>query len=502
MGISRRDLFKGALVAAVTQSKAAPARGYLKPVQAHLEKIITQGTDVYGPVKTPMWMASLDTKTGRYPDQPYAAIGQRVYREIASPKGSSLYWDQPQLVAAYAMTGLTGDPRFKQAVDAYVKSFLERGIDENGLFQWGNHRYYDAYTDKFVGFAGGPHEIRPLTPAWEIFWRLAPEATEREIRVAGKRHLFDATIGAFNRHDDGKKGDAFLEAGGVLVESLCWLSKKKDDRRLVEEALRIAHFSYAFRDAKTGLVENQPTQVRWDKYVSTTEVGLWAGDLLRAADLSGTPEFSQMADAAMTAFLKYGYDAEAREYYGQIKVIDGQPPVIKPPDNKDGKLDGNYRHKADGSVAPDGDYPAHYTNIWNAQFPSHDYPMAFAETCVELYRRTKAPQYREAVDRWAGVVKRHPAPTTARDGKGAYAEMFGRAIQFLTDAGQTLNNPQYTAQARKLADAAIDTLFAYGMFRSHASEDRYDSVDGVGYLLLALIYLETGKKPDYLGFGL
>jgi hypothetical protein len=40
------------------------------------------------------------------------------------------------------------------------------------------------------------------------------------------------------------------------------------------------------------------------------------------------------------------------------------------------------------------------------------------------------------------------------------------------------------------------------MFRSHASEDRYDAVDGVGYLLLALIYLETGKKPDYLGFGM
>ena len=357
--INRRDLFKGALAAAVTQASGAPVRGYLKPVQSHLEKIITQGTDVYGPVKTPMWMASLDTKTGRYPDKPYAAIGQRVYREIASPKGSSLYWDQPQLVAAYAMTGLTGDPRFKDAVDAYVKSFLERGIDEHGLFQWGNHRYYDAYTDKFVGFSGSPHEIRPLTPAWEIFWRLAPEATEREIRVTGKRHLFDPYIGAFNRHDDGTKGDAFLEAGGVLVETLCWLAKKKGDRSLVENAQRIAHFSYAFRDFKTtGLVENQPTEVRWDKYVSTTEVGLWAGDLLRAADLSDEADFAHIADAAMTAYLKYGYDAQAGEYYGQINVKDGKPPVIKPVDNAGGKLDGNYRHKADGTVSPDGDYPA------------------------------------------------------------------------------------------------------------------------------------------------
>ena len=175
-------------------------------------------------------------------------------------------------------------------------------------------------------------------------------------------------------------------------------------------------------------------------------------------------------------------------------------PKVDPP--KEGQVSQDYRHKADGSIMADGDYPGHYIDLWSAQFPSHDYPMVFAETCVELYRRTKSPQYKEAVDRWVGVVKEHPAPTTAQDGHGAYAELFGRAIQFLTDAGQTFNNPQYTAQARKLADASISTLFAYDMFRSHASEDRYDSVDGVGYLLLALIYLQTGKKPDYLGFGL
>ena len=70
------------------------------------------------------------------------------------------------------------------------------------------------------------------------------------------------------------------------------------------------------------------------------------------------------------------------------------------------------------------------------------------------------------------LVKRHRAPKTASDGKGAYAELFGRAIYFLTDAGKTLANPQYTAQARQLADAAVGTLFAHGMFRSHGGEDR------------------------------
>jgi hypothetical protein len=502
MEFSRRDLLKTALTAAaVSGAKGAPVQGYLKPVEAHLTKLIETGTDVYGPMKTPMWMASLDTKTGRYPDKPYAKIGQRVYREIASPKGCSLYWDQPEIVAAYAMTGITGNPLFKKASDDYIKSFLERGVDENGLWEWGNHRYYDAFTDKFVRFAGGPHEMRPITPAWDIFWKLAPQVTEREIRVLAVRHLFDPAAGGFNRHDDGKKGDAFLEAGGVLTESLCWLSKKKDDRSLAETAMKIAHFSFDNRDRNTGLVENQPTQVRWDKFVCTTEIGMWAAAMLRAADSAGKAEFSQMADEAMSAYLKYGYDAKAGEYYGQVTVKDGTPPTIaKTVVDPNAPVGGNYTHKVDGTKADDY-FPGHYADMWNALFPTHDYPMVFAETCVELYRRTNAERYREAVDRWVGVIQKHPAPTTAKDGHGAYAELFGRAIFFLTDAGATLAKPQYTAMARKLADSAISTLFAYGMFRSHASEDRYDSVDGVGYLLLALIYLETGKKPDFLGFG-
>jgi len=100
-------------------------------------------------------------------------------------------------------------------------------------------RYYDAFIDKFVRFGGGYHEIRPHTPAWEIFWRLAPEATEREIRMTGKRHVIDPATGLFNRHDDGKQGDAFVEAGSVFVESLSWLSKKTGDRSLHDLALKI-----------------------------------------------------------------------------------------------------------------------------------------------------------------------------------------------------------------------------------------------------------------------
>jgi hypothetical protein len=494
MEVTRRHVLKcGAVLTtaglAGDQNRQAPAirtqRDYIGPVRAHLDKILDKGTDVYGPEKTPAWMASLDTRTGTYPERfPKAQAGQRVYRDIAAPRGSSMYWDQPQVVAAYNLTRICGEPRYAKGADDYVRWFLRTGIDKNGMFEWGNHRYYDSYTDKVVHFAGGPHEMRPIGGAWDMFWRISPEATEREIRQAGKRHVFDEVTGGFNRHDDQKTGCAFLEAGGILADSLCWLAQKTGDRTLADRALLIAKFNFNYRDPQTGLIENDPTVERWDKYGSTTELGAWAGSLLRAYERSGVKEFANMAETALKTWLRFGYDAQTHQYYGQLRVKDGAPVFSKT-----------------GLPSADDYYPGNYANIWNAMFPTHDYPMCMAESCLSIYRRTKAPEFEEAVRRWARVVKDHPAPTTAKGGLGAYAELFGRAIHFLTGAGQWLKEPEYTTLAHKLAVDSVDILFADGMFRSHAGEDRYDSVDGVGYLLLSLFYLQAGKRPDYMGLG-
>ena len=52
-----------------------------------------------------MWMASLDIRTGAYPenDMRPAHIPHRHDRAIDAPKGCSLYWDQPAVVAAHSV---------------------------------------------------------------------------------------------------------------------------------------------------------------------------------------------------------------------------------------------------------------------------------------------------------------------------------------------------------------------------------------------------------------
>lgn len=485
--MTRRELFAGAGLACGFHAAGSARTGgrWMKLVKSHLGNLAKYGTDRYGPETTPMWMASLDLQSKAYPErEPMARAGRRVYRDIASPFGSSIYWDLPQIAAAYEVSRLSGEEAYRKSAESYVRSFLARGVDANGLFEWGNHRYYDAYKDKAAHFAGGPHEMRPIPPCWDVFWEIDPNATEREIRVSADRHIIDRETGEFTRHDEAKSPHAFLEAGGILAESLCWLGKRTGDKSVVDLALKVAGFSYRNRNLSTGLIENNPSVTRWDKHVSTTEVGLWAGSLLRAASYSGREEFRTMAEGGVSAYLKYGFDEKGGRYYGQLKVADGTPVLKENP-----------------VPGPEEYWPGNYADIWNANFPAHDYPMALATTCVDLYSLKRQDSYATAIRRWAGVVEAAPVPTTAKHGRGAYAELFGRAIHFQLRAADALREKKYRATAERLAANAESTLFTEGMFRGHGGEDRYDAVDGVGYLLLALIYLDTGQPPNGRGFG-
>ncbi len=124
--------------------------------------------------------------------------------------------------------------------------------------------------------------------------------------------------------------------------------------------------------------------------------------------------------------------------------------------------------------------------------------MALAEACVNLYRRSKEEVFVEAIHRLAELVFQKP-PAQRRE--GGYAENYGRCIHFLAHAGRVLADDRLLDQAHALAEEAIDTLRDGDLFQGLPETHLYESVDGVGFLFLALMLLEDAQEQDLHGFG-
>lgn len=438
---------------------------------AHLQQLCSARPDA----DDGMWPSVVNTRSKRCPQEEH--VPGRVYRLIGAPRGSTLYWDQPSLVAASRLSAITGDPQYTQAVDRCIDGFLSRCVAADGMFQWGNHTYFDLVEGAVVNFSGGYHELRPITPAWGLFWRHRPEETATYIRTMARRHIYDEKSGGFNRHDDGKPGHAFLEAGGILSESLAWLFHITGEEDLLAKALQVARYSYNHRNPTTGLVPNEPDHGRWDSRVCTSEVGLWAQCLLRAGSYTGCDEFATMARHSLAAYLRYAFNPADGQYAGQVSITGGTP------------------------VVPDeaGYWPREHANPWNTdQWPNHDYPMPAAEACLTLHALTGEATFRDTVHRSHRIVM---AGRPSKTGGWAYAESYGRCIHFLTRAGLELSEGRFLADAKALAEEALAQLFVDGMFQGYPGDHMYETVDGVGYLLLALLFLETEEEAELFGFG-
>ena len=283
--------------------------------------------------------------------------------------------------------------------------------------------------------------------------------------------------------------------GGILVHAFCFLYGKTGDAPLLDAALRLARYSFANRDARTDLLINNPTQTRWDGHVATTEGGHWARALLAAAGtleksavggaagVAGAAELRMIAGRALTAYLRHGYDASNGRYFGRLN-LDGTPDL--------GPRETPYM-------------PGDHSSIWEFLFPTHDYPMAMGMAALEgIERRDRGPASsggapeslfvdgaRRLADAAVAEAMTRPA------GQVRYAENYARAVVYLAECARILDHEPYRRAAEDLAAEALRDFDRGSLMVGRTGADWYDAIDGGGYFMLALLYLETAD-PDLL----
>ncbi len=490
-------------------SKAENA--YMKTAKECIDNLIRYGKDNYGLIKTPLMVSILDVRDGYCPANPenFDEYFRVMRRERRNPAGSDLYADQDLLKTMFLLSNILNCEKYKKCAEEYIGYYLNNLIDEHGFIWWGEHRHYDVFADVRAGHLGSFHEIHATNDIdWENLYRINPVAIEREIEAIWQWHVIDKKTGEINRHGDGRPGCDFSMSAGAYIEAFSFMYKKTKEAEWLRRAKFIADYYWEKRDRRTNLFPERPNagQTRFDGSAFVTSItGPYCKSLLLAFEQTGERLFLNQALTYLKAYLKYGFDAKRKKFWGALK-LHGEP--IKGPRV--------YAADADSDEGYLAQLPAGDLLLWQPYMLGYEYPLHTAQSFIYAYRVSHDKEMLRGAEFFANWIKKSlPEKEQAEDSwfrayylefgkQGTYADHYGRTILFYTDLYKSTKKKGYIKQARKVANQSIEKLYENGLFRGHPAKPYYEAVDGVGKLLFALLVLELtdsrypniGIRPD------
>ena len=462
-----------------------------------LDTLIEHGRDVYGPVKTPMLMAVIDVRTLQAPENPdlydnYIRTEGRPHHGRRSPGGCNLWLDMPTLRSMYHVSKITGNAKYAQAADQYIQAAFKHAVKSNGLLYWGSHSYYHAYRDKFGG--DGYHEILILHPEWQEMYRLNPQAVRCEVDGIWEWHIIDPETGDSNRHDDkGATGrGSFGFSSGSFAIAFSFMYSVTKEKHYLEKAKKVVDWHWSHRHPETNLASD----THGPRHPAGA-AGTHTSQMLRCYELTGDSYFRDIAFTYIKAYEKYGWDEHARTYWGMLE-LDGTPLPAQSPNFKLEDPAGYW-------------YPTGHVALWRTVMFPYEFPLVAAQAAIYAYELSAEqqgksdPELLKVALHWAETIEKQLPPQSGRRWKhkleetlpevrrtgGTYAENYGRAISFFVHLYQATKNTKYLHLARNLAREAVEKLYENGLFKGHPAKPYYETNDGVGLLLYALLELDA-----------
>lgn len=465
-------------------------RSYRDYVKECADVIIDYGRDRYGQKHSAVLVSILDVETRACPEDP--AVLDEPWRVIRrgrrNPAGANLLTDQPLLKTLFLLSEATGDEKYKNAAQAYIDYYLKNLVDEKGLFWWGWHRHYDVYKDKLDGHNGNYHEIHAIhSVAWEKLWEVNPQAVRKEIEAVWEWHVVDKKTGEINRHADGQKGCDFSMSAGSYIYAFTFLFSKTEEKVWLDRAKLLATYYWDRRHQATDLFPERPNagKDRFDGSSFVTAItGLHCHSLLKSYEISGAELFKDYALAYLKAYAKHGYDEQTGKFWGALRT-DGTP------------VAGARITEGYGMYEPRG-----HLDLWEPYAAGYQYPIYTAQACIYAYQLTKDEGMLSAAKRFAAWIQETP-PSTAETqntwyqeytqtagSQGTYAGKYGRVISFYIHLYVLTEDKRYIRLATNMANEAIEKLYHKGLVRGHPAKPYYEAIDGVGFLLYALLELD------------
>ncbi len=472
-------------------------RPYADYVTECVDLLMEYGTDRYGEHDRPVLVTILDVRSRSCPESPpeQTAHWRGQWRPCFwKPRGADLLVDQSTIEVFYLLSQLTENRKYSAFADRYVRC-VTRMADDKGFFWWGWHRFYDVFADEVSGSHGNCHEIHVNLPRWERLWRVDEEATRRELEAIWEWHVVDKATGEFNRHGDGRRGCDFAMSGAEFIYAFSFLYAKTNGPVWLERAELVANYLWQSRDRQTNLIPNRPNagKTRFDgSHLDTSVTGLLCYYLLKSYELTDAEVFRDQAVAYLAAYDRYGYDPSTKRFWGSL-TLDGKP-VPGP------RVQGGYEQYE----------PRGHIDLWEPYQLGYEFPIYTAQAYAYVFQVTGDRKLLDAATRWADWIRRCPPSEGCLAENawyeryaelfaphGTFADMYGRTISLFIHLYALTGEQSYLSDAQRTAREAISKLYYRGLLRGHPAKPFYSSVDGVGYLLYALLQLDRVlENPD------
>ena len=215
--------------------------------------------------------------------------------------------------------------------------------------------------------------------------------------------------------------------------------------------------------------------------------------------MTGEVEFKDQAVAYLKAYSKYGYDEKSGKFWGALQLNGTPIPGPRIYSNENGSSPSYEAYEPRGCL-----------DLWEPYVAGYQYAIYTAQAYVYAYQVTSEPEFLASAKHFANWIQKTPPGTVETENtwyknysnkegsEGTYAGKYGRTISFFVHLYIVTGDDQYLESAYQYADTAIQKLYKNGLFKGHPAKPYYEAMDGVGYLLYALLQLDEVSQNSEL----
>ncbi|HBG25468.1 MAG TPA: hypothetical protein DDX75_00050 [Phycisphaerales bacterium] len=349
------------------------------------------------------------------------------------------------------------------------------------MLWWGDHLFYDAFTDTLVFPLKDEHQINmsyidPMT-LWDQMWRLRQMTTAREINEIWRMHIFDDVTGKWDRHarDEEHWAVGFTLSGASFIRAFSFMHDKTGDAVWKSRAELLRDHVWSHRNTTTNIIPDvantcyergEDYYLRLYTYCSTP--GTWVPMLVYCYKTFDDTEWLDQAEAISQGWLTYAYDPAAEAFYKFIRI--------------------------DGVYAPDyPDVESDYSSFWRdkSNFRNSSSIGLGLLDAYEISRKSFLLDGAKLIG--DKLLTSEPRSDSSSGGyHGSYGEYYAAAINIMMRLHRITNDQRYLDRAIFMANHAIAWLWndTTKIFRGHYYHG-YEIGDGTDKLCEVLVDLDS-----------